>query len=147
MAENITLQEITAETVWPIMKLSVSEKQKGFVAPNANSIAEAHFSKEAWFRGIFAGEEPVGFVMLYIDEMKPEYYLWRLMIAEGHQGKGYGSLAMKQVIAHVRDHHGASELLTSYVPGDGNPAPFYYKLGFEETGEVEDGEKVLKLIL
>ncbi|HDD61835.1 MAG TPA: N-acetyltransferase [Chloroflexi bacterium] len=145
MADNITLREITAETVWPIMKLNVADNQKSFVAPNANSIAEAYFSKEAWFRAIYAGEEPVGFVMLYIDEKKPEFFLWRLMIASEHQGKGYGYLAMELVIDNVQTLPGANELLTSYVPGEGNPSPFYYKLGFEETDEWEDGEKVLKL--
>ncbi len=72
---TITLKEITAETVGPIMKLNVAEKQKSFVAPNANSIAKAYFSKEAWFRGIYDEEIPVGFVMLYAYEKKPEYYL------------------------------------------------------------------------
>ena len=144
---TITLKEITAETVWPIMKLNVAENQKSFVAPNANSIAEAYFSKEAWFRGIYDGDDPVGFVMLYADEKKTEYFLWRLMIDQEHQGKGYGYLAMEHVIAHVKTLPGAKELITSFVPGDGNPSPFYYKLGFKETGEWEDDEKVLKLEL
>ncbi len=125
----------------------MAENQKNFVAPNANSIAEAYFSKEAWFRGIYDGDDPVGFVMLYADEKKPELILWRLMIDQNQQGKGYGYLAMEQVIAHVKILPGAKELLTSYAPGDGNPSPFYYKLGFEETGELEDNEKVLKLDL
>jgi hypothetical protein len=30
---------------------------------------------------------------------------------------------------------------------EGGPAPFYYKLGFEETGEMLEGEKVLVLLL
>jgi len=147
MSATITLKEISEETVWPIMKLNVAENQKNFVAPNANSIAEAYFVKEAWFRAIYAGEEPVGFIMLYTDEKKSEYSLWRLMIASEHQGKGYGYQAMELVIEHVKTLPGAVELLTSYVPGDGNPSSFYYKLGFEETGEFEDDEKVLKLIL
>ena len=144
---QITLKEITEETVWPIMMLNVAEGQKSFVAPNANSIAEAYFSKEAWFRGIYAGDDPVGFVMLYADEKKPEYFLWRMMIDGEQQGKGYGYQAMELVIEHVKTLPGAVELLTSYVPGDGNPSSFYYKLGFEETGQFEDDEKVLKLIL
>lgn len=57
------------------MKLNVAENQKSFVAPNANLKAVAYFSKEAWFHAIFAAEEPVGFVMLYADEKKPEYFL------------------------------------------------------------------------
>jgi diamine N-acetyltransferase len=144
---TITLLEITQDTLWPIMNLTVSENQRSFVAPNANSIAEAYYSKEAWFRGIYLGKEPVGFVMLYVDTDKPEYFLWRLMIDKEHQGKGYGYQAMEQIIEYVKTLPEAKELLTSYVPGDGNPAPFYYKLGFEETGDILDGEHVLRLDL
>lgn len=144
---SITLKEITQETLWPIMKLEVAEEQRAFVAPNAHSIAEAHFSQEAWFRGIYRGDQPVGFVMLYADTVKPEYFLWRLMIDKEHQHQGYGLQAMQQVIAHVKTLPGARELLASYAPGEGNPSPFYYRLGFEETGLVLDGENVLKLKL
>ncbi len=147
MSKTITLKEITEKNLWPIMKLNVKESQKKFVAPNANSIAEAYFSKEALFRAIYADDEPVGFVMLHADEKEPEYFLWRLMVDKNHQGMGYGFQAMKLVTDHVKTLPGAVELLTSYVPGDGDPSPFYYKIGFEETGEVEDGEKVLKLRL
>lgn len=145
--DQITLLEITQESLWPIMNLTVSEGQRSFVAPNANSIAEAYYSKEAWFRGIYLGDQPVGFVMLYIDPEKPEYFLWRLMIDKEHQGKGYGYQAMKQVIEYVKTLPNAVELLTSYVPGEGDPSPFYSRLGFEETGEILDGENVLKLSL
>ena len=145
-SQSITLKEISADTLWPIMKLEVAENQTTFVAPNANSIAEAYFSKEAWFRGIYLIDQPVGFVMLYIDTEKPEYFLWRLMVAKEHQGNNYGYQAMEQVIDHVKTLPDATELKTSYVPGEGNPSPFYYKLGFEETGEVIEGENVLKLL-
>ena len=145
--ESITLQEITQETLYPILRLQVAEDQRSFVAPNAKSIAEAHFSKEAWFRGIYLGDQPVGFVMLHADTEKPEYFLWRLMIDKDHQSNGYGYQAMQLIIEHTKTLPNAVELLTSYMPGDGNPAPFYYKLGFEETGKVIDGENVLKLVL
>lgn len=146
--QSVTLKEITKETLWPIMNLEVADDQVTLVAPNANSVAEAYYSREAaWFRGIYLGDQPVGFVMLYVDTEGPEYFLWRLMIDKNHQRKGYGFQAMLQVIDHVRTLPGATELKTSYVPGEGNPSPFYYKLGFEETGEMLEGEKVLKLTL
>ena len=144
---SVNLKEITKETIWPIMNLEVAEHQLSFVAPNANSIAEAYFSDEAWFRGIYLGDKPVGFVMLFIDEEKPEYFLWRLMIDKDHQRQGYGYQAMLQVIDYVKTLPKAIELLTSYVPGEGNPSNFYYQLGFEETGEDMEGENVLKLKL
>ena len=39
--------------------------------------------------------------MLYIDQEAPEYGVWRFMIDEHHQRKGYGTAAMREVIAHV----------------------------------------------
>ena len=142
---EVTLQEITEKTLRSVLRLEVSEKQKNFVADNAVSIAEAHFSKTAWFRAIYAGDTAVGFVMLHVDEAKSEYYLWRFMIDKAHQGKGYGYQALLQLIDHVKTFPGATDFYLSYVPGEDNPSPFYKKLGFAETGEWEDDEKVMKL--
>jgi hypothetical protein len=47
----------------------------------------------------------------------------------------------------VRDQ-GGTELLTSHVPGEGDPAGFYARLGFVPTGEREpDGEIILRRVL
>ena len=144
---EVTLREITEDTLRSILQLEVAEDQITFVAPNAVSIAQAHFSEYAWFRAIYADDTPVGFVMLYIDQDTPEYWIWRLMVDKNYQGKGYGQRAMSQVIDTVRRLPDAKELLVSYVPGEGNPSTFYQKLGFVETGEWEDDEKVMKLTL
>ncbi|MGC9348346.1 MAG: GNAT family N-acetyltransferase [Anaerolineae bacterium] len=148
-SSEVTLRQITEETVVQICKLSatLSEQQKKMVAPNAQSIAQAHFSDKAWFRAIYAGETPVGFIMLYDDPDESEYFLWRLMIAGPHQGKGYGRKAMELLISYVRTRPGATELFTSYVPIEGGPEGFYRKLGFEPTGEMEGDEVVARLAL
>ena len=78
---------------------------------------------------------------------KPEYFLWRLMIGGDHQGKGFGRRAMDYVIDYVRTRPGAKELLTSYVPIEGGPEPFYRQLGFVPTGDVHEGEVVIRLDL
>jgi diamine N-acetyltransferase len=144
---EVSLREITEDTVVAICKLKVSPAQESFVAPNAVSIAQAYFSKEAWFRAIYAGDTPVGFVMLYDDPDKPEYFLWRFMIDERYQGRGYARKALELLIAHVRTRPNAKELLLSYAPGEGSPRDFYRKLGFEETGEEQEGERVMRLVL
>ena len=146
---TVTLREITAETVVQICKLSdtLPKSQRKMVAPNATSIAQAHFSDKAWFRAIYADETPVGFIMLYDDADKPDYFLWRLMVAGPHQGKGYGRRAVGLLTDYVRTRPGARELLTSFVPIEGGPEGFYRKLGFEPTGEVDKGEIVVRLAL
>ena len=143
----VELREVTAETVRDICRLKVAPGQEDFVAPNAVSIAEAHFSPLAWFRAIYADDRPVGFVMLEDDPEHASFYLWRFMIVDGFQRRGYGRRAMELVIDHVRTRPGATALLTSWVPGDGTPEGFYLGLGFTPTGEVEDDELVGRLPL
>ena len=145
----VSLQEITAETVIAVCKLSdtLSEQQSKMVAENAVSIAQAHFSDKAWFRAIYADQTPVGFIMLHDDAQAHEYFLWRLMVAGPHQGKGYGRRAIELLTGYVRTRPGAVELLASYVPVEGGPEGFYHKLGFEPTGQVMEGEVVVRLPL
>lgn len=144
---KVELREITAETVREICRLEVAAGQSRFVAPNAVSIAEAHFYPTAWFRAIYADDEAVEFIMLDDDVERRAYFLWRLMIADGHQGKGYGRRAVELLIEEVRSRPGARELLTSYVPGPGGPEGFYRRLGFQPTGTLDEGEIVVRLAL
>ena len=104
----VSLREITGETVRQITRLSVSPEQQRFVASNAISLAEALFSPNAWYRAIYAGESPAGFVMLYDESLRttpppnPQAALWRFMVDTTFQGQGVGTAALEQVIAHVR---------------------------------------------
>ncbi|WP_437817618.1 hypothetical protein [Sorangium sp. So ce1078] len=68
-APPVSLREITRDTLDAILELSVAESQKGFVATNAVSLAQAHFAPEAWYRAIYYGDEPAGFVMLEDQSM------------------------------------------------------------------------------
>jgi diamine N-acetyltransferase len=149
----VTLREITAETVIPVIKLSVSDSQKRFVAPNSVSLAQALFAPEAWYRAIYAGEELAGFVMLEDESLcstpprEPTVGVWRFMIDARFQGRGIGRAALAQVIEHVRGKGLFSTLALSYVPGPGCPEPFYLGLGFRHTGRVDGEEVVLEFPL
>lgn len=138
---EVTLREVTKETVRAICDLKVSSAQENYVASNAISIAEAYFTKEAWFRAIYAGDTPVGFVMLYDDPNKGEYYLWRYMIDTRYQGQGYGKKALEALINHVRSRPNATELFLSYVPGEGSPVMF------EILSNVVDGDSSGEFVL
>jgi diamine N-acetyltransferase len=143
----VELREVTGETVRAVCLLQVAPEQRGAVAPNAVSFAEAMFEPKAWFRAIVADEVPVGFVMLSVETTPPEYYLWRFMIDARYQGLGYGRVALGLVVDHVRTLPGGTELLVSWVPGPEGPEGFYLGLGFQPTGEVDGGEVVGRLRL
>ena len=145
--ETVTLREVTRENLHQVLQLKVKPEQEQFVANNAVSIAQAYFEPKAWFRAIYAGETPVGFLLLPDDPDAPEYYLWRYMIDARYQGLGFGRQALLLLIEHVRTRPDAKELLLSYVPAEGGPELFYAGLGFVNTGEVHDGENVMRLTL
>lgn len=143
---EVSLRRITAATVNDICALSetLTPAQRNKVADNGNSIAEAHFSENAWFRAIYADDEPVGFVMLHIgsdfDTIDcPGVFLWRLMVAGPHQGRGYGKAAIGLVVRELRAR-GIHELFTSYGLGEASPERFYAGLGFVLTGDAYDDE-------
>lgn len=143
----VSLREITEDTLWAILDLEVNDEQKKYVAANATSIAEAHFSEYAWFRAIYAGEQAVGFVLLYVDEDEAEFDLWRMMIDKNYQGQGYGGQALQQIIDFVSEYPEAEELTLSYLPGEGDPSGFFEKYGFVDDDEWIDEEKILTLDL
>lgn len=148
-AAVVALREITEQTVVPICKLSdtLSAVQKTMVAPNALSIAQAHYNPRFWCRAIYADETPVGFLMLYDDPDEPKYFLWRLMVAGPYQGLGYGASAIRLLTDYVKTRPGAKELLVSCGEGEGSPEGFYARLGFKRTGEMVGDEVVLNLVL
>jgi len=150
---EVTLREITAETVIAVVRLSVAESQKGFVASNAVSLAQALFAPEAWYRAIYCADQLAGFVMLADESLRtpppaaPDIGVWRLMIDHAFQRRGVGRAAMQRVVEHVRAKGLFTTLELYYVPGPGCPEPFYLSLGFRHTGRMDEDEVVLELPL
>jgi diamine N-acetyltransferase len=156
MAEPIvTLREITDDNRVRVEALAVTEVQTSYVAGVADSLVEAAQTPQAapWFRAVYADDDPVGFVMISdgitVDdpELLGPYYLWRLLIDQRHQGRGYGSAALALVVEHLLTRPDAQVLLTSVVPGPDTPRGFYLGLGFRDTGVDHEGERVLELRL
>ena len=147
MASDVTLREISQDTVTQIMALKVGPDQEHLVATNAQSIAEAHFNKDAWFRAIYAGDTLVGFVMISDIIKKAEYFLLRFMIDARYQRSNFGRRVTELLINHVRTRPNAEELYVSYHGGEGGPEGFYQRFEFEPTGEIEDGEIIAKMKL
>lgn len=157
-AAIVTLREITKDSVRDFCRMAVGPGQDGLVAPNAISIAQAYFHKEAWFRGIYADGTPVGFAMLedwsQVEGVETELYegeayvaLWRFMIDAQYQNSGFGAQAMHLLINHVAARPGVMNMLLSFVPRENNPEDFYKRFGFSRTGEEDDGELIMKLPL
>ena len=151
----VTLGEITDRNREAVLALRVAPGQERFVGSVRNALAQAGRYPHAnpWYRVVRAGGEPVGFVMVSwdVEPQPPEiigpWFLWKLLIDQRHQGRGYGAEVVRHVTGLVRAE-GATELLTSYVPEDGGPAGFYERLGFVPTGQLDmNGEVIVRLVL
>jgi diamine N-acetyltransferase len=133
-SDLVHLREITEENREAVLALHVGPGQDRFVGGVRESIDEAAATPEGnpWYRAIYAGDGP--------------WFLWRLLIDVRFQRRGYGRAALERIVEIVRAE-GATELLTSYQPGDGEPWPFYERFGFEPTGEIDNNEIVIRLDL
>jgi GNAT superfamily N-acetyltransferase len=149
---DVHLREITDDNREAVRALRVRGRQKRFVASVSCSLRDAAETPKArpWYRAVYCGDEPVGFVMLSWKPRSGRYrgrhFLWRLLIDKRYQGRGIGRAVLTQIVDLVRAD-GGTELLTSYEPGEGGPWPFYERFGFRPTGEKDDGEIVLRLPL
>ena len=164
----IKLKEITSDNVDKVVSLELEESQKGFVYANGYSLAHAFISLRddkipSVPLAILNGEEVVGFLMYeycvkaqaesdeqedyFYDE--PYYHLFRYMIGKGHQGKGYGKLAMEQLINHIKTkpQGEADVLFICFEPENCVAKKFYESFGFVDTGLIVEGENITKLAI
>ena len=139
------LKAITKDNWLKAISLHVREDQKKFVAPNAVSLAQLNFLENFHAKGIYLDEDMIGFTLYGIDEDDNEYWIYRLMIDQKYQGKGYGKEALKLVIEDIRnmkeDHH--QTITLSYEPTNEHAKRIYDKFGFQEVeGFLIGGEQV-----
>ncbi len=152
---GVTLREITDDNRAAVLALGVPPEQERFVGSVRDALDDAAAYPHAmpWYRAVYAGDEPVGFVMLSwnVPPRPPEiigpWFQWKIIVDRRHQGRGSGATTVRLVADLVRAE-GATELLTSYVAEDGGPAGFYERLGFTPTGDLDDsGEVIVRLPL
>jgi diamine N-acetyltransferase len=131
-----------------LIKLKVREDQKGFVATNLYSIAEAQFGYDLeghWDlhpSGIYEGDTPVGFFMYGFNKVHPRFqaFIFRLMVDENYQGKGYGRFGMEKMLEIFRARGDVQQVAISYKPENEPARKLYASFGFVEPGEMLEDE-------
>ncbi len=160
---EIRLVKIDTGNFRDIVMLEVKEEQKNFVAHNAYSLAEAYanLARGRFVQpfGIYAGDVPVGFLMIgYFrkEDARPEereegvetmdfeygnYLFWRFMIDKEHQGRGYGRKAMQLALDYIRTFPAgpAEYCWLSYEPKNEAAKELYRSFGFVENERLPQG--------
>ena len=157
------LEKVNGSNIWDILKLTVSESQKNYVADNSISIIEAYTvitgNGHAFPFGIYDGETPVGFLMIGFDVddywtdapeiARNNYSLWRLMIDKSYQNRGFGKEAVQLAQKKKKTWPcGKAEYCwLSYEPDNKAARHLYRSFGFAETGEMDGEEQIAVLKL
>ena len=157
----LRLEKVNGKNVWELLKLTVSESQKNYVAANEISIIEAYTAISgngyAFPFGIYDGDTPVGFLMIGFDVdddwidapdiARGNYNLWRLMIDKDYQNRGFGRKSVQLALEFIKSFPcGEAEYCwLSYEPENEVARQLYHSFGFEETGNM-DGEEVIAVL-
>ena len=148
---KIELCDLSEENLQQCFNLKVADGQKQYIASNKGSWQTANENKTVTRPfALCCDGKVVGFTMFAFDENYADpndrYWLWRFMIDESLQGKGYGTAALQVIIQYFKDH-GANNIRLSTKDTNLHALSVYHKAGFKETGEMNGEEIVLQLDL
>ena len=141
-----------------VMGLRLGPGQDRYLDSMADIFAEADAEQRAmpraWAVHDAEADSLVGFVMISDNITQPmdedlvgPYFLWKLLVDERLQGRGYDAATLDAVAGYLATRPGADVLYTSCADGPGSPRGFYLRYGFTDTGRIMWGENVLALDL
>ena len=130
-----------------ILALELLPRQQGFVASNAESLAEAKQDDEAIARAVIADGRVVGFLMYSAPEDDDEAIIYRFMIDRREQGKGLGRAAVAKALEEIAKLGHIRRVAICYEPENEAARRLYAGFGFVEQGLDEDDEMIAVLEL
>ncbi|MGN1399630.1 MAG: GNAT family N-acetyltransferase [Erysipelotrichaceae bacterium] len=142
--QMIYFKEITEDNFKDIINLKRPENEN-YVASNVYSLAQAWLYRDdhdVYPFAIYDDCTPVGFMMLDEDAENRKIAIWRIMISVEYQCKGYGTIALKEIIKRMRDCKKYDYVTIDYIQGNQIAKHVYQKVGFQETGNIVNGNEV-----
>ena len=140
MNSNIKLVEVTEENWLEIVRLSVHEEQKSFLAPPIGILARGYVyrgcNSRVW--GIADGDQMVGVALVRDENEEPRCYdLQQFMIDQRFQRRGYGTESLRQILS-VLEQERRFDCVEVCVKNTDTPAlRLYEKIGFVDTGYID----------
>lgn len=152
----IKFEKITENNFGVCVALNPGEANKDYVAPNVRSLAIAYVNKDNGVctpmpYAIYKDDIMVGFIMMSFlgkdqdnDVDEDTYDIWRFMIDEKHQGKGYGRQALTKAIELIKSfpYGFANNLILTVVSSNKAGNSLYESVGFKANGVVYEEDMI-----
>lgn len=133
--DSVKLVELNAENWYECCELEVSIEQKEYMEPNAISIAQSKFEPTLKPCAIYFEEKVIGFLMYNtVQEELDGYWVYRIMVDKGYQGKGIGKAATKLMISEMAKLPNAKKIVVGYHPENLGAHHLYSSFGFIDEG-------------
>lgn len=116
----VALRFVDEENFEQVIALTVAEKDKQFVASTLRSLADCWLYRDngdVFPYAIYADDKVVGFALIDVDDDESCYMIWRLMINQCQQGKGYGKSAVLALMEHAKTLGNYRTIRADFVKG------------------------------
>ncbi len=149
---KITTRPVTEANWRTAIALDIHPEQRDFTPTVAISLAKAYIQPDGAVYdpvAIYAGPKMIGFYsFIYIPGNLQFAYFGGFLIDKAEQGRGYGRAALEHFLHSVkRRQPDCNEVLLTVHSRNQVAQKLYQSCGFAKTGDVIDGEAVMRLVL
>lgn len=140
-------RRITWDNFIECIELKVTPDQQRFISSNQHALAEAYVASDEGqiiiTFAVYKEDNMVGFISMYYDDGDgnfdySSYGIFKMMIDQRYQGKGYGKEMVVKAIEYARTFpRGKAKVVElTYKPENLAAKKIYDSFGFIQTGEI-----------
>lgn len=150
MKKELILKKVDESNFIDCFNLNLRHGQDKFVSHPVRSLAQAYvYYNQCTPFAIYNDNIIVGYVMVIYDYDEETYNIWHMMIDEKYQGKGYGTKAVKLCLDYIKSKPfgNSNDVILTCNMDNSHAIHIYEKLGFKDTGERDDDEIIMNLVI
>lgn len=140
------LAHITEKNIYDVMALRLKNSQETFVRDPQFSLAESYYYRDDDTVFLFALEEQgkvVGFLSLITEIEEKTVYIWRIVIGDQFQSKGYGRKALRSIEDYAHSLEGYEKIVSDYVMNNVAMKHLLESEGYIEIGKQEEWNEII----
>jgi len=126
-----------------LKKIELKPEQKENADLPIDAYKESLLFKNSIPISIYEKNNLIAFLIYeYLDNEKTEFLIWDFVVDANQQGKGYGKKIMLQLIKYLQSNYKLKKICLAFVPENTIARNLYKKLGFIETGKINDDNEI-----